>query len=306
MLGAMDVVAFQKLLRETGGYVSPSSRRPPARAGALSAWRFYLSTILPIVWVGARQSRQGVFDDAAWSALGFRMIAGAERLGGTVTCEGFGPWRDLPPARVYVANHMSLFETIALPAMLLAYGPLTIVVKESLLHYPLFGIPMRATRPIAVTRRDARRDLQTVLTEGEARLRAGGSVLLFPQATRAAAFDPRLFNSLGAKLADRAGVPLLPVAVRTDFAGIGTWMKDFGPVDPARPVRFAAGPVLLPDRPARERHRETLAFLSRTLSGWGLPVAAAEGSMGDAAGTEPGPPDRGPASAGGPASVPAG
>jgi 1-acyl-sn-glycerol-3-phosphate acyltransferase len=213
-----------------------------------------------------------MFDDAAWARFSFAPIREAEALGAVCTCEGFQSLLSGGPF-VYAANHMSLLETIVLPAALLAFSPLAVVVKRSLLSYPVFGGPLRAVRPIAVSRRDARRDLLTVLEEGSARLASGQSVLLFPQATRTAVFDPQRFNSLGAKLARRAGRPLVPVALRTDFAAAGRFLRDIGPIDPGRPIRFAAGAPLPPTGHGRSLHAACLAFLHQRLRSWGLPVA---------------------------------
>jgi len=47
------------------------------------------------------------------------------------------------------------------------------------------------------------------------------SVLIFPQTTRDLRFDPNKFNTLGIKLAKRAKVPVIPVAVKTDAWGMG-------------------------------------------------------------------------------------
>ena len=54
------------------------------------------------------------------------------------------------------------------------------------------------------------------------------SVLIFPQTTRELFFDPKKFNTLGIKLAKRAKVPVIPIAVKTDAwwhgqMGYGFW-----------------------------------------------------------------------------------
>ena len=66
------------------------------------------------------------------------------------------------------------------------------------------------------------------------------SVLIFLQTTRELRFDPKKFNTLGIKLAKRAKVPVIPVAVKTDVWGMGKWIKDFGRFDPSKPVRVSS------------------------------------------------------------------
>ena len=47
------------------------------------------------------------------------------------------------------------------------------------------------------------------------------SVWVFAQTTRELLLDPKKFNTLGIKLAKRARVPVIPVAVKTDAWGMG-------------------------------------------------------------------------------------
>ena len=58
------------------------------------------------------------------------------------------------------------------------------------------------------------------------------------------AFDPGAFNSLGAKLAARSGVPVVPIALKTDFSGLGPVVKEFGRIDRTRTVHFRFGELV--------------------------------------------------------------
>ena len=61
---------------------------------------------------------------------------------------------------------MSMMETLILPVMVQPIKPVTFVVKETLLSYPVFKHIMLSRNPIAVTRTNPRQDLKTVLNEG--------------------------------------------------------------------------------------------------------------------------------------------
>jgi 1-acyl-sn-glycerol-3-phosphate acyltransferase len=145
-------------------------------------------------------------------------------------------------------------------------------VKEDLLDYPAFGRVLRALGAIGVGRRDPREDLRRVLEQGETALRAGRSVLVFPQATRDAVFRRREFNSLAVKLARRTGAPVAPVAVKTDFLGIGRVLRDFGPLHRGRPVMLRIGAPLAVTSGGREAHEKAVEFIAATLREWGAPV----------------------------------
>jgi 1-acyl-sn-glycerol-3-phosphate acyltransferase len=259
----------------SGHYASPADHLParPQRQGVRSWWRFYAG-LARTVAKGLRTVRSGTFSLKLFSELAYDMVRVVEKTGANVTFEGFDA---LVPCRgkpfVIVANHMSLIETMLLPAGVFAANDMTVVAKRSLTRYPGFGKVLASCHPILLDRKNARKDLADTLEQGTALLKGGTSILLFPQGHRAAVFDPRRFNSLGAKLAARAGAPLVPVACKTDFARPGWPLRDFGPVDPQRAVKFACGPVLDPALPQRDLQEACIAHISAKLAEWGMDVA---------------------------------
>ena len=269
----MTVQKLQQQLRTTGRYETPACLRPPvpARAGWLTFFRFHLG-VARVTVIGGCKAWLGRYNQEVWAEHSYSILRTAEKLGGRMVCEGFAPRAARSGPVIYVANHMSMLETGLLPSVLTSFSPVAIVLKDSLLRYPFFGAVCRAIGPIVVSRRSARADLQAVLEQGCAKLASGTSVLLFPQGTRSARFQPRRFNSMGVKLAQASGVPLVPIALRTDLVGLGRWIKDLGPVDPSRTVRFEAGPLLAPETPPRVLQQQCLAFIAGRLRAWGVPV----------------------------------
>ena len=147
---------------------------------------------------------------------------------------------------------------------------MSFVVKQSLLDSWLLGAVLREAKAIAVSREDPRKDLRTVLTEGAACLARGRCVCVFPQTTRMRTFDPERFNSLGVKLAKRAGVPVLPVALRTDLWACGKIVKDLGRVYPERPVMFHFGEPIATEGNPKEVHARVLEFMQKNLTRMGV------------------------------------
>ena len=133
---------------------------------------------------------------------------------------------------------------------------------------------MRSRDPIVVTRRDPRADLETVLREGLARLTAGVSVIIFPQGTRTAVWKREGFNSLGVKLASKAGVPLMPIALKTDFWGSGGLFRGFGPVHRDREVHIEFGEALAVSGRGKAEHEACLDFIESRLRAWGARTAS--------------------------------
>jgi len=261
-------------LRRHGRYRTPPEppRSMPDRLfGRQDAW-FYLKTV-SLVMQGARLAKRGRFTTAAWQEASLSMWRRIEACGGRIEADA-GPLRQSGPGPVvFVSNHMSLLETFMLPAILLEFTrSIAIVVKESLLRYPLFGHIMRAVRPIGVSRDNPRADLKAVLNQGQEAVREGRSVLVFPQHTRSLTFDPAAFNSLGAKLAARSGVKVAPIAVKTDFMGVGKLVRDFGPVDRRKTLHLQVGPAAAAAGRTRSAHRDVTAFIEERLRSWGAAV----------------------------------
>ncbi len=131
---------------------------------------------------------------------------------------------------------------------------------------------MRSRRPVVVGRTNPREDLQAVLAGGQDRLAAGCSIIIFPQKTRKVEFVPEECNSLGVKLAKKAGVEVIPVAIKTDFWGNGWWLKDFGPLDRQKLIQMTFGPPLKVKGSGKAEHEQVLEFISSHLQRWGSPV----------------------------------
>jgi len=268
----MNVPEFQEQLRRTGHYQTPSPV-PLTMAdrifGRMGTWYYY--RLFSVIWRCSRKGGRGPLDDSTWSEFALQVIRAVECIGGTVTVSGFKPVAVESSPIVYVANHMSLLETFIIPVLALSPGRhLTIVLKESLLIYPVFGRIMTAIRPVTVTRRNPREDLRCALKGSCAALERGDDVLIFPQSTRSTRVVAADFNSLGAKIARRAGVPMVPLALKTDFHGIGKLCRDFGRIDRHLPVQFRFGAPIRVTGNGREEHQRIVEFIATTVCEWGV------------------------------------
>lgn len=269
-----DYTALQEALRTTGRYETPAEARPK-KPCAKSAWlglRCAKALCVDAIGRCAWWRVFSTFNHDAWAKACMASVHFAESAGAVVTLEGFEHRASYKGPVVYVSNHMSTFETIVYPVALNSFDKLAIILKKSLTEIPVIGYTAVVLGCIPVTRKNAREDLVTVLEEGAKRLQSGMSVLLFPQGTRQSVFETKRFNSLGAKLAERAGVPLVAIAAQTDFLENGKLIKDFGPVDPAKPVRFKASPLFMPELGSKKMHEQSVSFIEAQIKAWGLPT----------------------------------
>ena len=229
---------------------------------------FYLKMI-QIVAGDSRSAQAGLYTNKRW-ILGSRRIARAlESVGIQINVENIDSFINLPSPCVFAGNHMSVLETFLLPGIIQPHRDITFVVKDKLLTYPVFKDVIGARRPIVVARVNPRLDLEIVLKEGVKRLKESSSVMLFPQPTRDPVFTPAHFNSLGVKLARRAGVPVIPIAIKSNAWGIGRWIKDFGKISPEIPVHIAFGDPITITGNGRAAQERIVRFISEKLREWG-------------------------------------
>ena len=188
----------------------------------------YYTQLFNIILTESLTASKIPYEGKTWAKGSLGVLKIVESAGGEFHISGLKALSGHKGPVVYVANHMSLLDTLVLPCILLAFSKVTFVVKEGLLKYPVLGTIIRAIHPIAVTRENPRQDLRTVLNQGLSLISSGCSIIIFPQATRSAIFDETTFNSLGVKLAQRANVPVVPIALKTDFQGNGENHQRYG------------------------------------------------------------------------------
>ncbi|MDR1317416.1 MAG: 1-acyl-sn-glycerol-3-phosphate acyltransferase [Spirochaetales bacterium] len=242
-------------------------------------WSFYVR-FFRVILRSKALAEKGAFDQEALAESSYTILRDIEGCGGRITVRGLDNIRGVDGPVVFVGNHMSTLEAVILPCLIAPIKPLSFIVKEKLVTGTFFGPIMTALDPVTVTRTDPRKDLNAVLTQGPEKIAAGRSLVIFPQATaraRSVIFNPAKFNSLGIKLASRTGVPVIPVALKTDFWGDGKALHDFGVIRRGEPVHFEFGePVCVPPGRGKQEHEAVVRFIISRLENWGVPVAEAQ------------------------------
>ena len=269
---------FQSEIRATGGYRTHDDCRAVKRAkpGALTTLRYSWGLTKVFPWCAFSQPL-GKLTTEYWSGLCFNSVTTAERLGMNVIIEGFSNRAKYGGPVLYLCNHMSMTETIVLPPVLLSFGPFSYVAKASLAHLPFLEKAAERMRMVPISRKSPREDLMSILRIGSDRIGGGDSFLIFPQGTRCDVFSRKRYSSIGAKLAERAGCPVVPLVVDTrcqptrKSGVLAKVFKDYGPVDTSRDIRIACGPVI-PCAKSKELHEAAFDWMAAKLESWGLPV----------------------------------
>ncbi|MFO7727098.1 MAG: lysophospholipid acyltransferase family protein [Desulfonatronovibrio sp.] len=239
----------------------------PGLARRIPTLYFYLRMV-GTVYSASRKAGKGVYTPEEWIKSSLEIIAHLEKAGCHFLVDGKKNFIDLDSPCVFAGNHMSTLETFALASIIRPHRPVTFVVKDSLVRYPLFGRVMVSVNPIVISRKNPRQDFKTVMEQGGQALAQGMSVIIFPQSVRTHTIDPAKFNSIGIKLARKADVPIVPLALKTDAWDIGWPVKEFGRIRPTRDIHFSFGHPLRIEGRGRDEHQAVINFISGKLAQW--------------------------------------
>jgi 1-acyl-sn-glycerol-3-phosphate acyltransferase len=253
-------------------FVDGVYRTPPRKISWL-AQRFPSLTFHPrlvaAVLGASAKARRSKYADADWSHTSRVVMRALESVGVQFEITGMQHLENLDVPCVIASNHTGTLETAILPTIIAPFRRVTFVVKEALIEYPVFKHVMRSREPIALSQNDPRADLKITLVEGVERLHRGISVVVFPEGSRSPQFKPECFNTIGIKLAHRAGAPIVPLALSTHAWALGRGvLQDFGPIDPSKPVKFAFGAPLWVQGRGTEQHRAVIDFIQTKINAW--------------------------------------
>jgi 1-acyl-sn-glycerol-3-phosphate acyltransferase len=151
------------------------------------------------------EDRPGSIQEKAprwWAALALRVAGVRVRLHNVERMQTGEP-------RIYVSNHVSWFDVWALAAVLPRYK---FVGKAELFRIPIFGRAARAAGMIAIERENRKSAFESYRVAAD-RIRAGASVVVFPEGTRGRTYALRQFKKGPFVLAVAAGVPIVPTIV---------------------------------------------------------------------------------------------
>ena len=256
----------QKDLFESDSYTSPdiaasSLKKMLTWNSAHFYWDFW-----KIVRKGASLAKNNDYTRQNWFDLSYDVVKLVENHGGRIDVAGLSNFQKIDGPVIFVGNHMSILETIVIPCLVLKYKELCITMKKQLFDIPVFGTLLTGFRTIALTRENPIEDYKMIIREGSKNVNEGYSILLFPQTTRTTAFNPEEFNSVGVKLAKRLEIPIIPIALKTDFWGNGRIFKDLGTVDRTKKVYFRFGEPIMVKGNGKDENRQTIDFIQHHLA----------------------------------------
>ena len=260
---------MQKGYFDTETYHTPVKKNLTIKERILLDSRLYFTLKYASVVLRTRKEAiRKLYDTKAWTDSSLEILRFIENAGGVFDITGMENITKPAGSVLFISNHMSTLETMVLPSIIGPLKELTFVVKESLVKHPLFGDVMKSRNPVVVGRTDPRKDLEAVMTGGVELLKSGISIVIFPQSTRSVEFKPEEFNSLGVKLAKKADVDIVPIALKTDFWGNGKWIKELGPIDHNKHIHIKFGEPMRVSGNGKEENQKIIDFIISSLQEW--------------------------------------
>ncbi len=213
------------LLGAVGARVRRGAGRLPAVVGGAYLGSLLLLTIPP-VWLLVCLAPTGPAADRAvrlWCRLILAVSGCALRL------EGEDQLTAMTGPVVLAANHASYLDVVVLLAALPL--PFRFVAKHELARAPLVGRVIRMVGHLTVERGHASQSVADALRISQA-LRAGLSVLVFPEGTFARPPGILPFRLGGFKAAVDTGRPVIPVTIRgaREILPAYAWLPEPGPI----------------------------------------------------------------------------
>jgi len=205
-----------------------STRRGPHLIGILLfAWSWIVAATLllifapPVVLVGSVFKRQNwIYWWANWGARNWLRLSGVK-----VKVTGREHLDDNQPY-VFVSNHRSYLD--AAPLFAFTGRDMGAIAKKELLKAPILGYAMGFVNVIAIDRSNRERAVETIKAATD-RLRAGVSFMVCPEGTRAQPGEMLPFKKGAFHMAVKAGVPIVPIALKNSDVLMGKGMGEAWP-----------------------------------------------------------------------------
>ncbi|MEA3544826.1 MAG: lysophospholipid acyltransferase family protein [Thermodesulfobacteriota bacterium] len=115
---------------------------------------------------------------------------------------------------IYISNHQSNFDI----PIIFAGLPIQFrwMAKQELFQVPLFGHALKRTGCIPIDRSDRRKTMHSLIAAAQ-RIKAGVSVVIFPEGTRTPDGQLQKFKQGALLIAVKAQVPVIPVAIHGSY-----------------------------------------------------------------------------------------
>ena len=171
---------------------------------------FFAACLAPVLNLAVRRSRRRYVVRRLIGGW-FRLFVAMMRRFGLIRWVAHDLERLQAPGQIIIANHPTLIDVVFLVGFL---PQADCVVKGELMRNPFMRSAVRAAGYLIND------DSEAFLEAGVARLKAGGSIIIFPEGTRSPPGGTRRFHRGFANLALFADAPVVPVVIHCTPPGL--------------------------------------------------------------------------------------
>lgn len=115
---------------------------------------------------------------------------------------------------LYIANHKGIFDIIVLVSTI--EDPCIYIAKKEVSKMTMINTWFDALGAIYIDREDKRQTIESIV-RGVNEIRAGQSIVAFPEGTRVSGDEIQEFKGGCFKLATKTGVPIVPIAIHNTY-----------------------------------------------------------------------------------------
>lgn len=158
-------------------------------------------------------------------------------------------------AVLFVGNHQSYFDILS--TFIFIKNGTGFVAKKEMRKIPLLSLWMKGINCLFLDRENIREGFKTIL-QGADELKKGNSMFIFPEGTRSQDGSMLPFKEGSTKMAEKAKVPIIPVAITgtADLFENNHALK----LTPAR-IHVAFGKPIIADRLPKEQKKFLAAYV---------------------------------------------
>ncbi|MGE5430557.1 MAG: lysophospholipid acyltransferase family protein, partial [Syntrophomonadaceae bacterium] len=147
---------YPRVMAEKDLYITPQDKK---KKFVLNPALYFFPRLLKIVINSGKTAQKGKYGPVEWVQSSLDILDALEESGIRLEVTGMHNLSSFDGPAVFVSNHMSTLETVALPSLIQPVKEVTFVVKQELLKYPFFRDILGARTPIVVGRSNPREDL---------------------------------------------------------------------------------------------------------------------------------------------------
>ncbi|WP_091499168.1 lysophospholipid acyltransferase family protein [Amphibacillus marinus] len=170
-----------------------------------------------------------------------------EKTKSTVTVSGHEKIPDQPV--LFVANHQGIFDIL----VLLAYldKPIAFIAKREIKRIPIISKWMEQIKCVFIDRSNRRAAIK-VIDDGVESIKAGQSMVIFPEGTRSKGTNVQPFKSGSLRLGTRAEVPIVPITIN----GTYKMLEEDGGRIKAADIELIVGDPIYPEQYQGIKHNQ--------------------------------------------------